>query len=97
MVVVVTVSMLLVVQTTICADAVPGEATSYCTTEPMIGVAGAWIAAFAGVVVLAVCVWQIVRAARAGCVPIDSCRSRNVRRNSRARIRQPHSRGEQPP
>ena len=63
-IVVVTVSMLLVVQTTICADAVPGEATSYCTTEPMIGVAGAWIAAFAGVVVLAVCVWQIVRAVR---------------------------------
>jgi hypothetical protein len=70
-VVVVTMSMLTLIPTTTCADAVPGEATSYCTTEPMIGVAGAWIAAFAGVVVLAVCVWQIVRAARAGRVPID--------------------------
>lgn len=70
-VVVVTVSMLLVVQTTTCLDAVPGAGTSSCTTEPMIGVAGAWIAAFAGVVVLAVCVWQIVRAARAGRVPVD--------------------------
>jgi len=63
-VVVVTVSMLLVVQTTICADAVPGEATSYCTTEPMVGVAGTWVAAVTGAVVLAVCVWQIVRAVR---------------------------------
>jgi hypothetical protein len=70
-VVVVTVSMLTLIPTTTCADAVPGESTSYCTTEPMIGVAGAWIAAFAGVVVLAVCVWQIVRAARAGRVPVD--------------------------
>ena len=63
-IVVVTVSMLLVVQTTICADAVPGEATSYCTTEPMVGVAGTWVAAVTGAVVLAVCVWQIVRAVR---------------------------------
>lgn len=70
-VVVVTVSMLTLIPTTICADAVPGEATSYCTTEPMIGGAGAWIAAFAGVVVLAVCVWQIVRAVRSGRVPVD--------------------------
>jgi len=70
-VVVVTVSMLTLIPTTICADAVPGEATSYCTTEPMIGVAGAWIAAFTGVVVLAVCVWQIVRAVRSGRVPVD--------------------------
>lgn len=70
-VVTVTVSVLLVVQTTTCLDAVPGAGTSSCTTEPMIGVAGAWIAAFAGVVVLAVCVWQIVRAARAGRVPVD--------------------------
>ncbi|WP_209049979.1 hypothetical protein [Curtobacterium flaccumfaciens] len=70
-VVTVTMSMLTLIPTTTCADAVPGEATSSCTTEPMIGVAGAWIAAFAGVVVLAVCVWQIVRAARAGRVPVD--------------------------
>jgi len=70
-VVTVTVSMLLVVQTTTCLDAVPGAGTSSCTTTPMVGVAGTWIAAFAGVVVLAVCVWQIVRAARAGRVPVD--------------------------
>ncbi|MBT1671650.1 hypothetical protein KK106_02220 [Curtobacterium flaccumfaciens pv. flaccumfaciens] len=70
-VVVVTVSMLTLIPTTTCADAVPGEATSYCTTEPMIGVAGTWVAAVTGVVVLAVCVWQIVRAVRSGRVPKD--------------------------
>ncbi|MCS6587097.1 hypothetical protein [Curtobacterium flaccumfaciens] len=70
-VVVVTMSMLTLIPTTTCADAVPGEATSYCTTEPMIGVAGTWVAAVTGVVVLAVCVWQIVRAVRADRVPID--------------------------
>lgn len=70
-VVVVTVSMLTLIPTTICADAVPGEATSYCTTTPMVGVAGSWVAAVTGAVVLAVCVWQIVRAARAGRVPVD--------------------------
>ncbi|WP_433953991.1 hypothetical protein [Curtobacterium flaccumfaciens] len=63
-VVTVTVSMLLVVQTTTCLDAVPGAGTSSCTTTPMIGVAGTWVAAVTGVVVLAVCVRQIVRAAR---------------------------------
>lgn len=70
-VVVVTVSMLLVVQTTTCLDAVPGAGTSSCTTTPMVGVAGTWVAAVSGAVVLAVCVWQIVRAARAGRVPVD--------------------------
>jgi len=70
-VVTVTVSMLLLVQTTTCLDAVPGAGTSSCTTTPMIGVAGTWVAAVTGAVVLAVCVWQIVRAARAGRVPID--------------------------
>ncbi|WP_416264710.1 hypothetical protein ACNANV_06215 [Curtobacterium flaccumfaciens pv. flaccumfaciens] len=70
-VVVVTVSMLLVVQTTTCLDAVPGAGTSSCTTTPVVGVAGTWVAAVTGVVVLAVCVWQIVRAARAGRVPVD--------------------------
>ena len=70
-VVVVTVSMLLVVQTTTCLDAVPGAGTSSCTTTPMVGVAGTWVAAVTGVVVLAVCVCQIVRAARAGGAPID--------------------------
>ena len=63
-VVTVTVSMLLVVQTTTCLDAVPGAGTSSCTTTPMVGVAGSWVAAVTGAVVLAVCVWQIVRAAR---------------------------------
>lgn len=71
MVVTATVSMLTLIPTTICADAVPGEATSYCTTTPMVGVAGSWVAAVTGAVVLAVCVWQIVRAARAGRVPVD--------------------------
>jgi len=70
-VVVVTVSMLTLIPTTTCADAVPGEATSYCTTEPMVGVAGTWVAAVTGAVVLAVCVWQIVRAVRSGRVPVD--------------------------
>ncbi|QYI98244.1 hypothetical protein K0028_04790 [Curtobacterium flaccumfaciens pv. flaccumfaciens] len=70
-VVTVTVSMLLVVQTTTCLDAVPGAGTSSCTTEPMIGVAGTWVAAVTGAVVLAVCVWQIVRAVRPGRVPKD--------------------------
>lgn len=70
-VVTVTVSMLLVVQTTTCLDAVPGAGTSSCTTEPMIGVAGTWVAAVTGAVVLAVCVSQIVRAVRSGRVPKD--------------------------
>ncbi|WP_146249269.1 hypothetical protein [Curtobacterium sp. MCLR17_042] len=70
-VVVVTVSMLLLVQTTTCLDAVPGAGTSSCTTTPMIGAAGTWVAAVTGAVALAVCVWQIVRAARAGRVPSD--------------------------
>lgn len=70
-VVAVTVSMLLVVQTTTCLDAVPGAGTSSCTTEPMVGVAGTWVAAVTGAVVLAVCVWQIVRAVRSGRVPKD--------------------------
>jgi hypothetical protein len=70
-VVVVTVSMLTLIPTTTCADAVPGEATSYCTTEPMVGVAGTWVAAVTGAVVLAVCVSQIVRAVRSGRVPKD--------------------------
>lgn len=69
-VVTVTVSMSLVVQTTTCLDAVPGAGTSSCTTTPVVGVAGTWVAAVTGVVVLAVCVWQIVRAARAGGAPI---------------------------
>ncbi len=63
-VITVTVSMLLVVQTTTCLDAVPGAGTSPCTTTPVVGVAGTWVAAVTGVVVLAVCVWQIVRAVR---------------------------------
>jgi len=63
-VVTVTVSMLLVVQTTTCLDAVRGAGTSSCTTTPMVGVAGTWVAAVSGAVVLAVCVWQIVRAVR---------------------------------
>jgi hypothetical protein len=69
--VVVTVSMLLLVQTTTCLDAVPGPGASSCTTTPMIGVAGTWVAAVTGAVVLAVCVWQIVRAVRAGRVRVD--------------------------
>jgi hypothetical protein len=64
-VVTVAVSMLLLVQTTTCLDAVPGAGTSSCTTTPMIGVAGTWIAGVVGAAVLAVCVWQIVRAVRA--------------------------------
>ncbi|WXF92317.1 hypothetical protein WDV91_06660 [Curtobacterium flaccumfaciens pv. flaccumfaciens] len=70
-VVTVTVSMLLVFQTTTCLDAVPGAGTSSCTTTPVVGVAGTWVAAVTGVVVLAVCVWQIVRADRSGRVPKD--------------------------
>lgn len=64
-VVTVTVSMLLPVQTTTCLDAVPGAGTSSCATTPMIGVAGTWIAGVIGTVVLAVRVWQIVPAVRA--------------------------------
>ncbi|WIE80243.1 hypothetical protein [Curtobacterium sp. MCSS17_016] len=63
-VVTVTVSMLLLVQTTTCLDAVPGAGATSCTTTPMIGVAGTWVAAVTGAVVLAVCGWQIVRAVR---------------------------------
>ncbi len=70
-VVTVTVSMSLVFQTTTCLDAVPGAGTSSCTTTPVVGVAGTWVAAVTGVVVLAVCVWQIVRADRSGRVPKD--------------------------
>jgi hypothetical protein len=63
-VVTVTVLILTLVQVSSCADAARGEGTSSCTTEPMLGIAGSWVAAIAGAGVLAVSIWQIVRATR---------------------------------
>jgi hypothetical protein len=60
----VTVLFLTLIQVTSCADAAPGEGTSSCTTEPMLGVAGSWIAGCAGAAVVALSIWQIVRAVR---------------------------------
>ncbi|QQD77216.1 hypothetical protein I8920_05635 [Curtobacterium sp. YC1] len=60
-VVIVVVGMLSLLQTTTCVDAVPGLGTSSCTTEPMLGVAGTWIAVVIGALVVALCVWRIVR------------------------------------
>jgi hypothetical protein len=63
-VVTVTVLFLTLVQVSSCADAAQGEGTGSCTTEPMLGVAGSWIAGLAGAGVVAFSIWQIVRAAR---------------------------------
>jgi hypothetical protein len=63
-VVTVTLLFLTLVQVSSCADAAQGEGTSSCTTEPMLGVAGSWIAGLAGAGVVAFSIWQIVRAAR---------------------------------
>lgn len=48
-----------------CADAAPGHGESVCTSGPAIGVPGLWIVSTIGAVVVAVAVWQIVRARRA--------------------------------
>lgn len=61
-VVTVTVLFLTLIQVSSCADAAQGEGTSFCTTEPMLGVVGSWIAGFAGAGVVAFSIWQIVRA-----------------------------------
>jgi len=63
-VVTVTVLFLALIQVSSCADAAEGEGTSFCTTEPMLGVAGSWIAGFAGAGVVAFSIWQIVRVTR---------------------------------
>lgn len=63
-VVAVTVLFLTLVQVSSCADAAQGEGTSSCTTEPMLGIVGSWIAGVVGAGVVAFSIWQIVRAAR---------------------------------
>lgn len=60
----VTVLMLTLVQVTGCADAALDGGTSSCTTEPMLGVGGSWVAGVIGVGVIACSIWQIVRAWR---------------------------------
>ncbi|OII34995.1 hypothetical protein BIU98_03375 [Curtobacterium sp. MMLR14_010] len=60
----VTVLMVTLVQMTSCADAAPGGGTSSCTTTPMLGVAGSWIAGLVGAGVVACCIWQVVRTRR---------------------------------
>lgn len=57
---------LTLLQVSSCADAAPGGGASSCTTQPLIGVAGSWIAGVVGAAVVAVSVWQIVRATRSG-------------------------------
>lgn len=52
-------------QVSICADAAPGHGESVCTSGPAIGVPGLWVVSIIGAVVVAVAVWQIVRAWRA--------------------------------
>ncbi|WP_267423601.1 MULTISPECIES: hypothetical protein [unclassified Curtobacterium] len=64
-VVTVVVLFLTLVQVSSCADAARAGVTSFCTTQPMLGVAGSWIAGFAGAGVVACSIWQIVRAVRA--------------------------------
>jgi hypothetical protein len=61
---IVTVLFLTLLQVSICADAAEGEGTSFCRTEPMIGVAGSWLGRLAGAGVAAFSIWQIVRATR---------------------------------
>lgn len=52
-------------QVSSCADAAPGHGESVCTSGPAIGVPGLWVVSIIGAVVVAVAVWQIVRAWRA--------------------------------
>jgi hypothetical protein len=60
----VTALFLVLVQVTRCADAALGEGASPCTTAPMLGVAGSWIAGVAGAGVVAFSIWQVLRAWR---------------------------------
>lgn len=61
----VTALLLTLMQVSSCADAAPGGGgTSSCTTQPLIGVAGSWIAGVVGAAVVGVSVWQIARATR---------------------------------
>lgn len=63
----VTALLLTVMQVSSCADAAPGGGgASSCTTQPLIGVAGSWIAGVVGAAVVAASVWQMVRATRSG-------------------------------
>lgn len=63
-VVTVTVLFLALMQVSSCADAARGDGTSVCTTEPLLGIAGSWIACVAGAGVVAFSIWQIARATR---------------------------------
>ncbi|MFJ3028819.1 hypothetical protein ACIPEQ_08250 [Curtobacterium sp. NPDC087080] len=58
--------LLAVTQQTSCADAAPGEATSSCTSGPLLGVTGSWIAGVVAAAVVVVAVAQVVRAVRDG-------------------------------
>ncbi|MGN8050859.1 hypothetical protein ACTJKO_14345 [Curtobacterium sp. 22159] len=60
----VTALFLTLVQSTSCVDAATGESVSSCSTEPVIGVAGAWIVCSVAAVVVAVSIWRIGRARR---------------------------------
>lgn len=51
-------------QVTSCFDAAPGEGTSHCTSGPVLGVTGSWIAGAVAVAVVAIAVVQVVRAVR---------------------------------
>jgi uncharacterized membrane protein len=58
--------LLAVVQQTSCSDAAPGEATSSCTSGPVLGVTGSWIAGVVAVVIVVVAVVRVVSAVREG-------------------------------
>lgn len=53
-----------VTQVTSCADAAPGAGSSRCTSGPVLGVTGSWVAGAVAAAVVVVAVVQVVRATR---------------------------------
>ncbi len=56
--------LLAVTQVTSCADAAPGAGSSRCTSGPVLGLTGSWVAGAVAAAVVVVAVVQVVRATR---------------------------------
>ena len=60
---IVTVLFLTLSQVSRCVDAAPGEGMSSCSSEPLLGITGTWIA---GVVAAGIVAWSVRQIGRAG-------------------------------
>ncbi|MDM7886843.1 hypothetical protein QUG98_00100 [Curtobacterium sp. RHCJP20] len=56
--------LLAVTEVTSCADAAPGMGPSWCTSGPVLGVTGSWVAGTVAAAVVVVAVVQVVGAVR---------------------------------